>query len=113
MTTYSHLYSLVFTSLSEISPQSFHPLSPPTPPRRSRRSVPLRQREQARNREGAEWKETDRKNEIQEAQAAFHFRCLVYAALPHFHGSGKLRSFPLEAHRVHSLRPCNAVHGPQ
>ena len=66
-------------------------------------------RERWRGRE----KKKKREREIQEAQAAFHFRCLAMQLCPASTVLANSASSPWEAHLVHNLRPCNAVPGPQ
>lgn len=82
----------------------------PTSPLQSSMSFSLWQREQ-----GSETGEgrRDGKREIQEARAAFHFRCLAMQLCPASTVLANSAPSPWEAHLVHNLRPCNAVPGPQ
>lgn len=74
-----------------------HPLSPPTSPLQSSMISPLWQREQTERGGGMEW---EREREIGKERdprdpSRLSFPLFGYAALPRFHGSGKLCSFPL------------------
>ena len=98
------------------STQPIH-FPPPTSPLQSSMISPLLRREQEREREGRDsYGRRERwggGEEIQEAQAAFHFRCLAMQLCPASTVLANSASSPWEAHLVHNLRPCNAVPGPQ
>lgn len=65
-------------------------------------------REETRKKKEKKKKERDPRGPIR-----LSFLLFGYAALPSFHSSGKLHSFPSEAHLDLNLRPCNAVPGSQ